>query len=195
MASLLAGLPQEVPGETINRLLPPDWRRLCTLLACSTWAMPTWCWLGGGHMTHGHRLSKLQNLLDATWSCMTPASVGGSSIHVLTRFMAQMHGPNRREPRGLAQHQPRGPRCVRLQKSTQGRAAQKEGLGRRDNGLDIPRRKQDPLRFDQDEFIKPQTSLEVLAKLRPAFRKEEGASRRECQWLERRRGFAVGEQD
>ena len=95
--------------------------------------------------------------------------------------MAQMAWPNRREPRGLAQHQSRGPRCIRLQKSTlASAAAQKEGrLAEEIAGLDIPRRKQDPLRFDQDEFIKPQTSLDVLAKLRPAFRKEEGASRRE----------------
>ena len=38
----------------------------------------------------------------------------------------------------------------------------------------IPQRKKDPLVFDKDEFIKPNTTLEVLAKLRPAFRKENG---------------------
>jgi len=38
----------------------------------------------------------------------------------------------------------------------------------------IPRRKQDDLIFSDDEFVKPNTSLEVLAKLRPAFRREGG---------------------
>jgi 3-oxoadipyl-CoA thiolase len=34
----------------------------------------------------------------------------------------------------------------------------------------IPRRKADPVRVEQDEFIRPGTTREVLAKLRPAFR-------------------------
>jgi acetyl-CoA acetyltransferase family protein len=37
--------------------------------------------------------------------------------------------------------------------------------------VEIPQRKGDPLLFEHDEFIKPATSLEGLAKLKPAFRK------------------------
>ena len=36
--------------------------------------------------------------------------------------------------------------------------------------VSIPRRKQDPLVFSEDEFVKPQTSAEGLSRLRPAFR-------------------------
>jgi acetyl-CoA acetyltransferase family protein len=36
----------------------------------------------------------------------------------------------------------------------------------------IHQRKGDPILFGQDEFVKPGTSMEVLAKLRPAFRKD-----------------------
>jgi len=36
--------------------------------------------------------------------------------------------------------------------------------------VDIPQKKGDPKRFEQDEFLRPDTSLEVLAKLKPAFR-------------------------
>ena len=36
----------------------------------------------------------------------------------------------------------------------------------------IPRRKQDDLVFDADEFIRPGSTVEVLAGLRPAFRKD-----------------------
>ncbi|MCB0771351.1 MAG: acetyl-CoA C-acyltransferase, partial [Flavobacteriales bacterium] len=35
----------------------------------------------------------------------------------------------------------------------------------------VPQRKGDPVIFSTDEFVKPDTTLEVLAKLRPAFKK------------------------
>ena len=38
--------------------------------------------------------------------------------------------------------------------------------------VEIPQRKKDPIQFSKDEFVKPNTTLEVLAKLRPAFKKE-----------------------
>src|SRR5699024_4130914 len=41
--------------------------------------------------------------------------------------------------------------------------------------VEIPRRKQEPLIFKQDEFVKPKTTKEILAKLRPAFKKEGGS--------------------
>jgi len=55
-------------------------------------------------------------------------------------------------------------------------AAQREGrLSEEIVGLSIPRRKQDPVLFVQDEFVKPNTTQEVLSNLRPAFRKEGGS--------------------
>ncbi len=39
--------------------------------------------------------------------------------------------------------------------------------------VEIPQRKKPPIVFDKDEFVKPGTTLEVLGKLRPAFRKAE----------------------
>jgi len=41
--------------------------------------------------------------------------------------------------------------------------------------VSIPQRKKDPIIFDQDEFIKPKSSLEILGKLRAAFKKEGGS--------------------
>lgn len=41
--------------------------------------------------------------------------------------------------------------------------------------VEIPQRKKDPIIFSKDEFIKPNTSKEVLAKLRPAFKKDGGS--------------------
>ena len=55
-------------------------------------------------------------------------------------------------------------------------AAQAEGrLAEEIVAVDIPRRKQEDLRFEVDEFIKPNTTIEVLSSLRPAFRKEGGS--------------------
>ena len=41
--------------------------------------------------------------------------------------------------------------------------------------VEIPQRKKDPIQFSKDEFVKPTTSKEILAKLRPAFKKEGGS--------------------
>src|SRR5690554_6328984 len=41
--------------------------------------------------------------------------------------------------------------------------------------VEIPQRKKDPILFSQDEFVKPGTTLEVLDKLRAAFKKEGGS--------------------
>jgi len=50
-------------------------------------------------------------------------------------------------------------------------AAQKSGrLAKEITSIEIPRRKQDALVFDQDEFIRHDTSLEALAKLRTVFK-------------------------
>jgi acetyl-CoA acetyltransferase family protein len=39
----------------------------------------------------------------------------------------------------------------------------------------IPQRKGDPMIFEHDEFIRPNTTLEILGKLRPAFKKDGGS--------------------
>ena len=53
--------------------------------------------------------------------------------------------------------------------------AQKSGrLAEEIVAVEIPQRKGDPIVFDQDEFIRPGTTVEALAKLNPAFRREGG---------------------
>jgi acetyl-CoA acetyltransferase family protein len=55
-------------------------------------------------------------------------------------------------------------------------AAQKSGrLAKEIVAVEIPQRKKDPIIFENDEFIKPTTTKEILAKLRPAFKKEGGS--------------------
>ena len=55
-------------------------------------------------------------------------------------------------------------------------AAQNNGrLAEEIVAVHIPQRKKDDLIFDKDEFIKPTSSLEVLGKLRAAFKKDGGS--------------------
>ena len=179
MASLLAGLPQEVPGETINRLCASG-------LAAAVHAARMLHMgdanvvLAGGveHMTRGPWvLSKASKpfgrdmkLHDTSfgWRFINPrldALYGTEGMGQTAENLVDLHNISREDQDAFA-----------CQSQLKAAAAQKEGrLADEIVGLDIPRRKQDPLRFDQDEFIKPQTSLEVLAKLRPAFRKEGGS--------------------
>ena len=63
--------------------------------------------------------------------------------------------------------------CWSQQKATAARDAGR--LAEEIAAVEIPQRKGAPLLFTQDEFIKPQTSLEALAQLRPAFRKQGGS--------------------
>jgi acetyl-CoA acetyltransferase family protein len=61
---------------------------------------------------------------------------------------------------------------------SQQRAAAARSAGRFEReivAVEIPQKKGDPKRFDQDEFIRPDTSLEVLAKLKPAFKSDGGS--------------------
>ena len=52
-------------------------------------------------------------------------------------------------------------------------ASQKKGRFKKEiTPVEIPQKKGDPKLFENDEFIKPDTSMEILAKLKPAFRKE-----------------------
>ena len=61
--------------------------------------------------------------------------------------------------------------------NSQMKAAKAQSEGRFDEeiiAVEIPQRKKDPVIFNKDEFIKPNTSLEILSKLRTAFKKEGG---------------------
>jgi acetyl-CoA acetyltransferase family protein len=51
--------------------------------------------------------------------------------------------------------------------------AQKKGIFENEiSPVEIPQRKADPIIFKKDEFLKPHTTIEGLAKLKPAFKKD-----------------------
>ena len=179
MASLLAGLPQEVPGETVNRLCASG-------LAAATHAArmlhvgDASVVVAGGveHMTRGpwvmSKTSKAfgrdMTLHDTSfgWRFINPKLqevYGTEGMGQTAENLVDMHGISREDQDAFAHAS-----------QMKAAAAQNEGrLAEEIVSVSIPRRKQDALVFAQDEFIKPGTTMEVLSKLRPAFRKEGGS--------------------
>ena len=179
MASLLAGLPQEVPAETVNRLCASG-------LAASVHAARMLhtndanLVLAGGveHMTRGPWvLSKASKpfgrdmeLHDTSfgWRFVNPrleALYGVEGMGQTAENLVDLHGISREDQDAFA-----------YRSQMKAAAAQAEGrLAEEIVAVDIPRRKQEDLRFEVDEFIKPNTTIEVLSSLRPAFRKEGGS--------------------
>jgi len=179
MASLLAGIPQEVPGETVNRLCASG-------LAAATHAArmlhvgdaPVVVAGGVEHMTRGpwvmSKSSKAfgrdMTLHDTSfgWRFINPKLqevYGTEGMGQTAENLVEMHGISREDQDAFAHAS-----------QMKAAAAQNEGrLAEEIASVSIPRRKQEALVFAKDEFIKPGTTMEVLSKLRPAFRKEGGS--------------------
>ena len=179
MALLLAGIPQEVPGETVNRLCASG-MAAATHAARMLHVGDASVVVAGGveHMTRGPwvmgKTSKAfgrdMTLHDTSfgWRFINPKLqevYGTEGMGQTAENLVELHGISREDQDAFAHAS-----------QMKAAAAQDEGrLAEEIVSVSIPRRKQDPLVFAQDEFIKPGTTLEVLSKLRPAFRKEGGS--------------------
>ncbi|MCH1583867.1 MAG: acetyl-CoA C-acyltransferase [Flavobacteriales bacterium] len=177
MASLLAGLPTSVPGETINRLCASGMAagaHAARMLHAGDGDVAI---VGGvEHMTRGPWvLSKASKpfgrdsqLFDSSfgWRFVNPkmeAQYGSEGMGQTAENLVDLHGISREDQDAFA--------CWSHQKA----AASKEWRQEEIVSVAIPRRKQDDLIFDDDEFIRPGTTREALSKLRPAFRKDGGS--------------------
>ncbi|MFQ5447318.1 MAG: 3-oxoadipyl-CoA thiolase [Saprospiraceae bacterium] len=177
MALLLAGLPWSVPGETVNRL----------------------CASGMSAVIHANRAIKtgdgslfiaggVENMTRGPWVISKVSKPFGRD--------AQMHDSSF----GWRFINPKMERLYGTDGmgSTAENLAEREGISREDQDkfafwsqmkaaraqvsgrlaeeivpVPIPQRKKDPIIFEKDEFIKPNTTPEVLSKLRTAFKKAE----------------------
>ena len=176
MAGLLAGLPHSVPGETVNRL--------CSSGLSSIVHAKRAIGSGDGHlfmcggvenMTRGPLVVSKPSKPYGTDSKMYDSSFGWRFVNPK---MAEMYGvdgmgstaENLVSKFDISREDQDAFAAWSQQKAA---AAQKSGrLAREISPVSIPRRKQDDLIFEHDEFIKPTTTKEILAKLRPAFRKD-----------------------
>ena len=179
MALLLAGMPHTVPGETINRLCASGLAAAANasrMLAMSDANVA----IAGGveNMTRGPWvISKVSKAFgrDAAmhdssfgWRFVNPKLhevYGTDGMGVTAENLVSKYNISREDQDAFA-----------YRSHMLATAARDEGrLAEEIVSVSIPRRKQDDLVFEHDEFIKPGTTLEILAKLRPAFKKEGGS--------------------
>lgn len=181
MSLLLAGLPYTVPGETVNRL----------------------CASGMSAVIHAHRaiLSSdadliiaggVEHMTRSPWVISKSAVPFGSDAEMYDssfgwRFvnekMKDMYGTdamgmtaeNLVSMYHISREDQDRYACWSQKKAT---LSQQQGrLAKEVIPVEIPQRKATSLFFDKDEFIKSGTTLEVLSKLSPAFkRKEDGGT-------------------
>lgn len=176
MALLLAGLPWTIGGETVNRL--------CSSGMASTInagrAIQTGngdLYISGGveHMTRGPWVISKASQPFGRDSEMHDTSFGWRFINPK---MQELYGTE-----GMGQTAENLVEIYGIEREAQDLFAynsQMKAAKARENGrlaeeivpVEIPQRKADPIIFDKDEFIRPSTTLEVLGKLRPAFKKD-----------------------
>lgn len=177
MALLLAGLPWSIPGETVNRLCASGMSAaIHANRAIKTGDGDVFIVGGVEHMTRGPWvISKVSKpfgrdaqMHDSSfgWRFVNPAMkkrFGTDSMGQTAENLAERFGVSRIDQDHFAYHS-----------QMKAAAAQQSGrLAEEIVPVDIPQRKADPIPFEQDEFIRPETTKEVLAKLRTAFKKVE----------------------
>ncbi len=176
MALLLAGYPIHVGGETVNRLCASGMSSAVNAArAIQVGAGDIYVAGGIEHMTRGPWvLSKAsapfgrdQQLFDSSfgWRFINPKMeelYGAEAMGMTAENLAELHQISREDQDRFA-----------VWSQEKAAKAQKAGiLAEEIAPFAIPRKKQDPLIFDQDEFIRSGTTLETLAALRPAFKKD-----------------------
>ena len=176
MALLLAGLPFTVPGETVNRLCASGMSAVIHAHRAIQSGDGD-LFISGGieHMTRGPWvISKTSKpfgrdaeMYDSSfgWRFINPKLdevYGTESMGQTAENVAEKYNINRQDQDAFA--------CGSQKKAS---AAQTGGRFKTEIvAIEIPQRKSDPIQFDADEFIRPQTTAKVLATLKPAFKKE-----------------------
>ena len=176
MASLLAGIPFSVPGETVNRLCASGMSSVVHAYRAIRNQDGDYFIAGGvENMTRGpwviSKVSKPYGrdakMFDSSfgWRFINPKMeelYGTDGMGNTAENLAELYRINRKDQDQFA-----------YWSQTKATEAQKNGrLSEEIVPVEIPQRKKDPIVFKDDEFIKPNTSLEVLGKLRTAFKKD-----------------------
>lgn len=177
MALLLAGLPWSVPGETVNRLCSSGLSAaIHAHRAIQTGDGDVFIAGGVEHMTRGpYVISKSarpfgndSKIYDSSfgWRFVNPkmkAMYGTHAMGETAENLVEKFGISREDQDAFAYW-------------SQMKASQAQQNGRLAEEIipvSIPQRKGEPIVVSQDEFIKPSTTPEILAKLRTAFKKQE----------------------
>ena len=176
MSLLLAGLPFTVPGETVNRLCASGMSAIINASRVIQLGDAEVMLAGGvENMTRGPWvISKASKpfgrdaqMFDSSfgWRFVNKkldAMYGTEGMGSTAENLAEMYNISREDQDKFALN-------------SQQKAAKAQAEGRFDLetvSVEIPQRKKDPIIFSKDEFIKANSSLEVLGKLRTAFKKD-----------------------
>lgn len=178
MSLLLAGLPVTVPGETVNRLCASG---MSAIVQASRAIKSNEgdLFIAGGveGMSRGpYAISKAesgfgtdQKMYDTSfgWRFINPEMekmYGTDAMGKTAENLAEMYHISRKEQDLFA-----------LNSQMKAQKAQESGrLAEEISDISIPQRKGEAIVIHKDEFIKPNSTLEVLGKLRAVFVKENG---------------------
>ena len=178
MCGLLAGLPWQVGGETINRL--------CSSGMASVINASRAIKIGDGEV---YIAGGVENMTRGPWVISKSSKPFGTDVEMHdSTFGWRFINPKMKELYGVDGMGQTAENLVDLYKISRedqdqfaywsqmkAVAAQKSGrLADEIVPVALTQKKGDPIMFANDEFIKPTTTLEILSALRPAFRKEGG---------------------
>ncbi len=171
-ASIKAGLPQEVPAWTLNKVCGSGLKTV-GLAAQAIMAGDAEIVVAGGmesmsmapYLSNGSRkglrmgdASLVDSMIkDGLWCAFTDVHMGMTAENLAVKYNI-----SREEQDAFAlQSQQKATKAIET-----GRFADEIVP------VAIPQKKGDPIMFTTDEFVKPGSTLEALAKLRPAFKKD-----------------------
>jgi acetyl-CoA acyltransferase len=178
MAALLAGLPTTVPGVTVNRLCASGLEAVVQAARAIAVGDASIALAGGVEsMTRApYVLPKSDKPFPAAHAELYSTTLGWRMVNPRmdpqwtvplgesAELIADKHKITREQQDEFALH-------------SHQKAARAQAEGRFDAELapvTIPRRKGDPVVFAADECVRPDASLEAMAKLKPSFRTEDG---------------------
>lgn len=177
MALLLAGLPFTVPGETVNRLCSSGLSAIIHANRAIK-AGDGDLFISGGveNMTRGPFVIGKPSTAFGNDSKMYDSTFGWRFVN---KKMHEMYGTdgmgvtaeNLVEKYNISREDQDAFAYTSQMKAA--RAQQSGRLAQEIVTVAIPQRKKDPILFANDEFIKPTTTKEILAKLRPAFKSQD----------------------
>jgi len=178
MSLLLAGLPYTLPGETVNRLCSSGLSAIIHANRAIK-AGDGDLFISGGveNMTRGPYVISKSSSAFGNDSKMYDSSFGWRFVN---KRMLELYGTdsmgNTAENLIEKYNISRDDQDIFAYWSQMkaSKAQQNGRLAKEIVPVEIPQRKKDPIIFKDDEFIKPETTNEILAKLRPAF-KENGS--------------------
>jgi 3-oxoadipyl-CoA thiolase len=176
MASLLAGLPVTIPGETVNRLCASG---MSAAIHAARGIM-----LGEGSL---YIAGGVESMTRGPWVISKASSAFGRDAQMFdTSFGWRFVNPNMKEMHGThSMGETAENVAIKYNISredqdafafwSQTKAAKAQSAGRfkeEITAVEINLKKGKTERCDTDEFLKPGTTVEALATLRPAFRKD-----------------------